>query len=243
LSPVESTVFILAGAKVDKRKRFFKALTDAAVHTEFRKPFENQIPGWIRHICKGFGLTINDDAVQLVHRLVGNQLTELESEVIKLRDFLGDRKQIQIEDVAQCVSKKREENVFDLAASLGQGDRVQAIVQLVQLLDQGQNETGIVALVARHIRLLLMIKQGQELGLIGQKLSQYAQVPHYYLQDYVNQSKRWTPKKLEAFLLILAETDRALKSSPLSAHIWLENLVLKACSMAGQTGSMPAHHP
>lgn len=232
-TPVESTVFILVGGKIDKRKKFYKQLSEKAIFVEFKKPFENQISGWIRHICKGHGLTISDEGLQLTHRLVGNQLTEIESEISKVKDYLGERTHIELEDVAQCVSKKREENVFELTESLGQGDRVQSLVHLVQLLDQGQNEVGIVSLVARHMRILLMIRQGTEQGMAGQKLASYAQVPSYYLQDYINQARRWTDRKLEHCLLTLAETDRALKSSPLSAHIWLENLVLKTCSSSG----------
>jgi DNA polymerase-3 subunit delta len=234
-TPVDSTVFILVGSKIDKRKKFYKLLYEQAIHVEFKKPFENQIPGWIRHICKGHDLTISDEAIQLLHRLVGNQLTELEAEVVKLKDFLGDRTHVELEDVAQCVSKKREENVFDLTEKIAEGDRVQSLVQLVRLLDQGQSEIGIVSLVARHMRILLMIKQGIEQNLAGQKLATFAQVPSYYLNDYVQQAKRWSVKKLENILLILAETDRALKSSPLSSHIWLENMILKTCSMQGST--------
>ena len=236
-SPVESSVFILVGGKIDKRKKFYKHLYEQAVHVEFKKPFENQIPGWIRHICKGHELTISDEAIQLLHRLVGNQLTEIESEVVKLRDFVGDRKTVDLEDVAQCVSKKREENVFDLTEKIAEGDRVQSLVQLVQLLDQGQSEIGIIALVARHMRILLMIKQGMDQGLSGQRLATFAQVPTYYLQDYVQQARRWSVKKLENSLLILAETDRALKSSPLSSHIWLENMILKTCSLQQSSNS------
>jgi DNA polymerase III subunit delta len=230
-TPVDSTVFILVGGKIDKRKKFYKHLYEQAVHVEFKKPFENQIPGWIRHICKGHELSISDEAIQLLHRLVGNQLTEIESEVVKLRDFLGERKKVELEDVAQCVSKKREENVFDLTEKIAEGDRVQSLVQLVQLLDQGQSEIGIISLVARHMRILLLIKQGSDQGLAGQRLATFAQVPTYYLQDYVQQARRWSVKKLENSLLILAETDKALKSSPLSSHIWLENMILKTCSL------------
>jgi DNA polymerase III subunit delta len=228
--PVDSTVFIMAGSKIDKRKKFFKSVIEQAVTVEFKKPFDNQIPGWIRHICKGHNLSISDDALQLMHRLVGSPLAEIESEVLKLKDFIGERTSIELEDVASCVSKTREENVFDLTESIALGDRVQALTQLVQLLDQGQHPTGIVALVARHTRILLMIKQGQDQGLTNAKLASFAQVPPYYLQDYVNQAKAWTVKRLESCLLALSETDRALKSSPLSAHIWLENLVLRVCS-------------
>jgi len=234
-SPVDSTVFILVGSKIDKRKKFFRHILEHACLVEFKKPFENQIPGWIRHICKAHELTISDEAIQLLHRLVGNQLSEIESEVRKLQDYLGDRKQVELQDVAQCVSKKREENVFDLTESIASGDKVESLVHLVNLLDQGQNEIGIVSLISRHIRILLLIKQGMDQGLAGQKLAVHAQVPSYYLQDYVKQAKTWTTKKLESTMLVLAETDKALKSSPLSAHIWLENLILKTCAFHSQS--------
>jgi DNA polymerase-3 subunit delta len=230
-TPVESTVFILVGSKIDKRKRIMKLLFEQAQYVEFKRPFENQIPGWIRHICKGHGLTISDEAVQLLHRLAGNHLTEIESEVKKLADFLGERTEVNLEDVAACVSQKREENVFELTEQIASNDRVQALIQLVRLMDQGQSEMGIVALVARHMRILLMIKQGEALGLAGQKLAHHAQVSPYFLPDYLKQARLWTTKKLESSLLILAETDKALKSSPLSSHIWLENLIYRTCAL------------
>jgi DNA polymerase-3 subunit delta len=229
VTPVVSTVFVLVGHKIDKRKKFFRILSEQASAVEFKKPYENQIPGWIRHIAKAHSLTISDEALQLFHRLVGSQLLEIESEIKKLRDFIGVRKQIELEDVAQSVSKKREENVFDFCESIANGDKVESLIHLVQLLDQGQSELGIVQLLARHIRILMVIKQGIEQNMSGQKLAALAQVPSYYLQDYLNQSKRWSFKKLEQVLVILSETDRALKTSPISSHIWLENMVLKIC--------------
>ncbi len=234
-NPVDSTVLLLVGGKIDKRKKFFKILLEQAHCVEFRKPFENQIPGWIRQICRAHELDISDEALQLLHRLVGNQLLEIETEVKKLADFLDQRKNVSLEDVAQCVSKRREENVFSLAARIAEGDRVQALYQLADLLQDGQSEVGIVALVARHLRLLYVLKQGLELGLTGQKLAQFAQVPNYYLPEYVTQSKLWNYKKVESALLVLAETDKALKSSPLSSHIWLENLILKTCALTSQS--------
>lgn len=229
-TPVDSTVFILTGGKLDKRKKTFKTLSDSAVMVEFKKPFENQIPGWIRHIAKAYQVTISNEALALFHRMVGSQLTEIEAEIRKLKDYLGERTQIELEDVAQVVSQKKEENVFELTESIGKGNQVEALMHLVKLLDQGQNEIGIVSLVSRHMRILMTVKEGQEQhGLAGQKLAQYAQVPPYYLQDYVGQARAWKMRDLENTLLTLSETDRALKSSPLSSHIWLENMILKTC--------------
>lgn len=230
-NPVSSSVLILVGSKIDKRRRIFKLLLEKAISVEFKKPFENQIPGWIRRICNLHNLIIHDDAVQQLHRLVGNQLFEIENEVNKLQVFLGERNEITPEDVLKCVSRRREENVFELTASFAQGNQVESLEHLVQLLDQGQNEIGIVQLIARHMRILLLIKQGQEFGYSGSRLAQHAQVPNYYLKEYIDQARLWSTKKIENCLLVLSDTDRALKSSPVSSHIWLENLILRACDL------------
>lgn len=240
-APVETSVFILVGSKLDKRKKVLKTLLDTAVSLELKKPYENQIPGWIRQIAKVHHLTMTDEAIQLLHRLAGNHLMEIEAEIKKLSDYLGERKEAELEDVSQCVSKKREESVFEFANSIAKADQAQALVQLAGLLDQGQNEIGIVSMVARHVRILLLIRQGIEMELGGQKLAAHAQVPTYFLSDYVQQGRQWTTKKLESALLILAETDKALKSSPLSAPIWLENMVFRTCHL--HSPSVQSMHP
>lgn len=234
-TPVQTSVLILVAGKIDKRRKFFKVLQEKALLVEYKKPYENQIPGWIRHIAKAHNLVMSDEAVSLFHRLVGSQLVEIEAEMKKISQFLYPRENVELEDVAQVVSQKREENVFDLTEAIASGDKVLSLTQLVRLLDQGQSELGIVALVARHIRILLAIKEGMNLGLAGQKLAQHAQVPNYYLQDYLRQARIWNPKKLENALVILSDTDRALKSSPVSSHIWLENMVLKTSAVLANT--------
>lgn len=228
-SPVDSTVFVMMASRVDKRKKSIRLLLDKADCVEFKKPFENQIPSWINYIAQNREMQISNDAIHLLHKLVGNHLTEIESELIKLSDYIGEARRVEVSDVAQVVSRSKEENVFDFTKAIGENDRVKALEHLVHLLDQGQNEIGIVSLVARHVRILLTVKRGLEEGLHGAKLAHYAQIPPYFLEGYIEQSRLWTSRKLEQTLVVLCDTDKALKSSPLSSHIWLENLVLKTC--------------
>lgn len=228
-SAVDSTVFVLIASRVDKRKKTIRMLLEKADCVEFKKPYENQIPSWINYIAQNLEVEISKDAIHLLHKLVGHHLTEIESELKKLSDFVGERR-IEVTDVAQVVSRSKEENVFDFTKAIGENDRVKALEHLVHLLDQGQSEIGIVSLLARHVRILLTVKKGMEEGLHGAKLAHYAQVPPYFLESYIDQARLWAARKLEQTLMVLCETDKALKSSPLSSHIWLENLVLKTCS-------------
>lgn len=229
--PVESTVFVLLADKIDKRKKGFKNLLDTAVSVEFKKPYDNQVPQWINYIAQEYQLKLTQEAIHRIHRLVGNNLSEISNQMEKIKNYVGDRTTVEIDDINSVVSSSREENVFDFTKAIGKKDRVMALEQLVHLIDQGQNEIGIVSLLARHMRILLTVRSGLDNGIGGTKLANIAQVPTYFIEGYCDQAKLWPIKKIEEALVILADTDRALKSSPVSSHIWLENMVLKSCSL------------
>lgn len=230
-NPVPSTVFVILADKVDKRKRAIKLLLDHAFCVEFKKPYENQVPQWIVHLAQNVGLKITNDAIHRLYRLVGNNLSELESQIFKIQDYIGTKTVIEVSDVNSVVSFSREESVFDFTKAIGQKDRVKALEQLVSLMDQGQSEAGIIALLARHMRVLLTVRAGLDQGIGGAKLASLAQIPSYFIESYCDQARVWSPRKIEEALIVLHETDKALKSSPLSSHIWLENMVLKSCSL------------
>lgn len=241
--PVESTVFALFASRLDKRKKSIKALYETGAVLEFKKPFENQIPSWIRYIAQIHQIEIEDEAIHEIHRRVGSHLLEIESALRNLKDFVGEQRRLTLLDVESALSRTREESVFDLVASLGHGDRVKSLELLVSLMDQGQNEIGLISLLARHFRLLFQLKRHQAQGLHGARLAQALQVPPYFLNQYLEQSRVWSEAQIEQIFLILSETDRALKSSPLSAHIWLENLILRVTGSSRQSsGSRSSVH-
>ncbi|AZZ36409.1 DNA polymerase III subunit delta [Bdellovibrio sp. qaytius] len=230
-NPVDSTVFVLFADKIDKRKKHFKNIIDVASSLEFKKPYDNEIPRWINYYAGQFELKLTQPAVHRLHRLVGNNLSEIYAQLEKIKVYLDGSSNVDAEHVNAVVSNSREENVFDFTKAVGQKDRVRALEQIVNLLDQGQSEIGIVNLLARHMRILLTVRTGLDQGIGGAKLANLANVSPYFVDEYAAQAKGWPVRKLEDSLVLLGETDKALKSSPLSSHIWLENLVLKSCSM------------
>ncbi len=231
--PTPMTVLLLTTRTPDKRKKYFKLLTEYALHCEFKKPFDNQVPSWIRHIANSRGLTFSEEASHRLHQLVGSVLVEIDAEIRKLEMYLGSRKDVEIEDVDACVSRRREENIFDFTKSLGEAKKVQSLSHLNSLLEQGQNELGILSMTARHLRLLILLKQGQAEGLQGAKLAQYAQVPPYFISNYLQQAKLWSVHSLERALVLLSDADRNLKAPVLPTHFYLETLVLKICALSG----------
>ena len=228
-NPSESSVVVLTARTLDKRKKAHKLLLEKTEALEFKKPYDNQVPSWIQYMAQKNGVTMEPDAIQLLHQFVGSQLKDLEGEVIKLSQFIGQRNQILVKDVIEVVSKIKVQSVFDLARAIGESDKARALLCLSQLLSHGQNEVGILALVSRHVRILRAVRKAQSEGLRGPQMAARVGVSPYFLQEYESQAKGWNEKKIENAFKALVDTDRALKSSPMSSHIWLENFVLQTC--------------
>ncbi len=228
--PVPSTAFVCVASKADKRKKHIKRFMEKGVVVEFKRPYDNQIPDWIRSIAKKYELVLSADAISTIHQLVGSNLQDIDGELLKLSQYLGEKKKASTEDVLKLVSRLRIDSVFDLTEAIGNGDRARALTCLANLLDHGQNEVGVLALISRHVRILKLVADGLKEGLAGAKLSSRAGVSPYFLKSYVDQARDWSDRKIEHTFQALVDTDRALKSSPVASHIWLENFVVQTCS-------------
>lgn len=228
-NPIDTTTLIFVASKIDKRKKHYKLLQKNAISVDLKKPYENQLPVWVDYIAYLNEIKLSRDASAAILQLVGTNLGEISNEIKKIKSFVGKKSQVEVEDVLNVVSKARIENVFSLTDAIGRRDRAQALLCLANLLENGQNEVGIVSLIHRQLRILASIKQGVKNGLTSGRLSQKVGVPEFFLKQYMTQSRLWDESKINQTMHALHETDKALKSSPISSHIWLENFIVKTC--------------
>jgi len=228
-NPVESCIFILVAEKVDKRKKYYKKISEKSILVELKRPYENQLSVWVEYIAHKNNIEIDRNSVSLIQQLVGAHLDEVNNEFKKLSQYMGDRKKVTHEDILKVVSHSRMDSIFDLTDAIGRKDKANALVYLANLLENGQSEVGVMALILRHVRILAALSEGLKKGLRGAQLSQKAGVPSYFLKKYMDQCSVWNEKKISKTITALHKTDFALKSSPTSSHIWLENFIIQTC--------------
>jgi len=226
----QKTVFVFFFNKKDGRKKHFKVLKNKVLELE-ASPLKNwQLDSWLDFLSKREEVRLSHPAKSLFLQLVGSSLFEISIELKKLKQYLGDQTQAEEKDILACNSRLKIENLFDLTDALGNRNIVKSLSLLAFLLEQGQNEIAIVSLLARHIRILIKVKQARNEKLSSSELAKKTGLPPYFLKNYLKQEALWTKTQLEHTLQSLFLTDKALKSSPLSPHIWLENFILKSCS-------------
>lgn len=228
--PFSSVIFVLVAPELDKRKKISKTLLELTHVVHCRQPKQGEIAHWVKWLVSSHQMNLSEKARDLLVRLSGPSLMNIDNELRKLKASYSSS-EISEEDIVKVVARVRPENVFAFTEAIGRQDLSQSFHFLVYLLEDQESEVGILSLVTRHIRILRKIKESVNEGLRPSEISARAGIPSFFLKDYMKQVQIWDERKLMKVTEILHATDRALKSSPLSSHIWLENFVLKACSL------------
>ena len=228
--PDSSTVFVCFFEKKDGRKKHFKFLKEKGLELNASPLRAWELAPWLDFLSQKESLSFSFSARSLFQELVGTHLMEIQIELKKLKQYLGDKTQVTDQDVLSCTSRLKAESLFDLSSALGSKNVVKSLNLLALLLDQNQNEIAILSLLARHIRILAKIKEGQKEKLSASQLAQKAGVSPYFFKNYLKQSQLWSEQQIEQTIQALFLADKALKSSSLPSHCSLENFILKSCS-------------
>lgn len=228
--PESSLLLITASEDLDFRKAYAAKLQKDYCAVRYYSPFPSEIPKWVIKFCKKESISVEMDAAQMIHELIGGRLQDLQAAVVRLKLFLGSESDhVDTEVVEKVLAKTREDSVFDFANFVANNQRLKALEALKSLKAQGQNEVGAFSILNRHIQNLFVTKEllskGEDRFVIAKALG----VAPFFAKDYISQAGRWSEAKLQASIHALSLTDKALKSSPLPQSVWLENFVIKIC--------------
>ncbi len=231
--PVPETLLLIAGGKIDARRKFFKKLKQVGETIEFKRVYDNQLPSLVRDMARERGVTFTAGSLQLFCKRVGTNLVEANGELEKLISYLGERNLVEEEDVTAVVSDTRVESVFDLTDALGEGEAAQALRLLSRLLDDGQAPLMVLAMLTRHFRQLWKTRELVDRGTPQKDLARLVGISPYFLKGLVRQSGYYRSADYRSLFERFLETDLALKSSGSEPRAHLEKLVLEICQSGG----------
>ncbi len=132
MQPLASTILIIGykAKSVDKRSKFYKALTKHAELVTFEKIREDKLQAWINELVKEKGLSISNKASVLMEQHIGNDLSRIANEIDKLTINLGAKKSIDVDDIENYIGISKEYNVFELAKAIAYKDFTKAFTMV-----------------------------------------------------------------------------------------------------------------
>ncbi|HEX6970923.1 MAG TPA: DNA polymerase III subunit delta, partial [Limnochordia bacterium] len=157
-------------------------------------------------------IKIAPQAGALLLEAVGNDLGRLESELDKLALYVGPAGRVDERAVAELVplgEMAAGSEVFRLVDAVGERAAGRALETLDRLLVAGENPIGILAMIARQMRL---VRAALARGRDAQALAADTGVPDFVARKVVAQARRFTLDEAEAALSACLACDLDLKS-------------------------------
>lgn len=147
--PVPSTLLVLCHMhkSLDKRRELGKRVEQLAVTVNFKKIYENQLPGFVEEYVASRGFQLDDQAVRVLCEYVGNDLSRMANEIDKV--LMGEQKgaTVSAAKVMSQVGISREYNIFELQKALIGRDFFQAS-KIVNFFEGNTRKNPVIPMVA-----------------------------------------------------------------------------------------------
>lgn len=110
---------------------------------------------WIKREVVSLGGEISEEAIGKLVLYLGNDTWLLENNILKLISFQKKISDLSIDDL---VAPKLEVRVFDFIDALGKRDKRKALLLLNKALEQGENPSYLLSMIAFQFRNILFVK-------------------------------------------------------------------------------------
>ena len=207
-----STDLVLLDGAIRRDNVLLNQLSPLGQITEFPSLSGAGLNRWIQERATAMECTISREGGRLLADLVGGNLWTLSSELEKLSLYCKGRT-VEGEDVRLLVSFAKEMSVFNAVDAILERRYSEALRAVRHLMEDGATGPYIVSMVARQVRLLLLVKDLEARKVPPGQMGARLGVPSGWVLNKVReQGRRYSVTALESLHRGLLETDLAIKT-------------------------------
>jgi DNA polymerase III subunit delta len=227
--PSETTLMVVqAGnmeAKNPLRKGFETSKTAWAIPFY---PLEGRaLSGWIAGQLQEGDYRVDADAIQYLSQRLDGDTMAATSELEKLKLFLGEKRQIGLDEAMAVVGETVQYSAFGLASATANGKTGAAMHILDKLLESGEEPLALLGILALRLRRII---QGQALLNAGEQPKAVARKLRIFWREegeFLNQCRSVKSRNLANGILDCLEADKALKGGGGTAKRVMGGLVMR----------------
>ncbi len=215
--PKNSVLIFTVRGTVNERNRLVRAIESVGRYRSFA-PVEagtslNRDPLYIKVTEKlsEFEKQITPRAFSQLRIRTGGDMHTIAEAINKIINFVGDKRQVDEQDIQNVVTQNTFDNIFDLTDAIGKRSVRQALKSLHDVLASGQDPIPVNATIARHFRFALQAK------LIAEKRGLRPLRSRMPLQDFIKNIYQPIAEEIGS-LLPKSTTHNILKQNPYVAY-------------------------
>ncbi|MCS7201215.1 MAG: DNA polymerase III subunit delta [Dictyoglomus sp.] len=219
-------VFMANGEEEIKKKNYLEKIIPGNGIVEFSKLRAEGVRRWLNEKLKELNITLDSDAQYFLTISWGDNLAFLYKELEKVVSFVGERKEVTLEDLKK-VSSPKEVAFFTFLDALYKRDVYLLLSGLDTLWNEGIHPMVILDIIIKQIRQILRIyalsKEGFSEEEIREKLDLHPFVIKKTLQNLTN----FTAAELFELYFLLRQLDQEIKSTSKNPRILLEKFLIR----------------
>ncbi len=208
---------LISAGTVDKRKVFSKTLDKLGTVESFAgwsvddRDWADQAEAWARKAVRARQKEISDEALAELIARVGPNARQLDNEIEKVALYVGDRKEIEFDDVTAICTRNKTARAFALGDALGDRDLPRLLRCLDEALwevklDPQKSEIGLLYGLIAKVRAMILLKEMLREGWVKPDMdynrlkAQLERVP----ADQLPADRRFNPLALNPYVLYKA---------------------------------------
>jgi DNA polymerase-3 subunit delta len=229
LNPAPSSVVILIADDLDKRKKVSKTMLDQCVVVDFSPIKDAEAKSWAKSHVGKLNVSIDEQALSEVVRLVGTNIQTLSQELEKLAAAAAQTSRITLRMVDELIGRSRELSNFELADHILERNRKRALQTLHRLLDDGAEPLMLIGLIGSNYRRLAL---GKDLLMRGarEEIFRSISMPPFKRDSFMSTLQRTDAAHIARGIQLIAAADLAIKTSQATPRLQVEMLV---CELTG----------
>jgi DNA polymerase-3 subunit delta len=168
---------LISAGKVNRTRIFYKTIDKIGAVESFAgwsaqdRDWTTQAETWASRQLSGLQKEISDEALARLVTNVGPDVRQLHNEIEKLALFVGDRRRVEVADVAAVTTQSKHARAFALGDALGDRDLRRLLRALDEELwelrsDSQKSEIGVLYGLISKVRGLVILKALLHEGLI-----------------------------------------------------------------------------
>jgi len=194
---------------LDKRKKIYKSFLKNGVVFESKKIYENQVYQWIERESKEKNLNLHPNSIKIIADFVGNDLSQIDNELEKLKLNSNESDIIKPEEVENIIGFSKEYNFFELTKELGKNNYSKSL-NLVSYMAKNNKKYPLPLIIGSIYSFFnkLFIYHSIE---NKKDASKVLGINPYFIEEYRNASLIYPMKKISKIFSYLLEADKRSK--------------------------------
>ncbi len=229
-APVDSTCLAIVASKIDARRKLVLTARREGWLVACDPVETRALPGWISEQCRARGNAIEREVAELLAALTGPELSSVRDAIERLSLYVGEGAAIDESAIGACVARVRTTDTWALVDAVSARDLGRAMRTLSDAYDPRERGLPLLGALAWSVRQLVRYQASLASGMAHDEAARHAGVfQPSRARELAAKARAIRSKEVERWILVLAETDLALKSSRRPADAILEEALTRLC--------------